>query len=254
MSASPLVSLRFGGEDHRAFLHRMFTHDLQQLPAGNFRFAALCNNKGRVIANGLFLEESQGLCMVLPACQVETVLETLKRYRLRDRVEMEPDPNHWVLHWQGDSGLAGEGVLKDLRLQPGEGEWVDAACQAGLALVVGEERERHVPQTLNMDLAEGIHFSKGCYPGQEVVARLHYLGKPKNRCLHFTADGPVTPGTPLFRSGQPTETVGTCILAGKQGHLLCTVKTALLQNGLADGLVAGEPGTALRPGGLPYAL
>ncbi len=257
MRDAPLISLVFSGKDHRPFLHRMFTHDFQQLPEDHFRFAALCTHKGRVIANGLFLAEGEQTRMVLPREQATIVQETLLRFRLRDQVEIHEDAQNWTLAWQGTDGVAGEGVLEPLKLLPaGEaaGDWMDAACQAGLAMITAQDREQHVPQTLNMDLAEGIHFNKGCYPGQEVVARLHYLGKPKNRSMHFTSTGPVDIGQEVFAKDKPTEVLGTCILAGKSGHLLCTVKTHCLQGSQEAALAAGPGHHPLHMAGLPYEL
>ncbi len=256
MADTTLQSLLFTGEDHLAFLHRMFTHDLQALPEQAFRFAALCNHKGRVIANGLFLRQPEGTRMILPSGQQEAVMETLLRFRLRDRVEMQAETRCWTLTWQTDEGLPGEGALSALRLSPADetAHWADAACQAGLALVLAEERERHVPQTLNMDRAEGIHFNKGCYPGQEVVARLHYLGKPKNRTVHLETARPVSVGTAIAPAAHPTESTGSCILAGRNGHVLCTVKTAALSTDGAAFVTCEPEAVALTLAPLPYEL
>ncbi len=258
MNISPLTSLVFDGKDHRAFLNRMFTHELLNLPEDHFRFAALCTHKGRVIANGLFLAQGEQTHLILPACQRAIVHETLLRFRLRDQVNIHDETRYWDLQWQGHEGLAaGEGRLQALRLlesPEATDTWADAACHAGLALISAHDREQHVPQTLNMDLAEGIHFSKGCYPGQEVVARLHYLGKPKNRTVHCIHATELPVGTEIFQPGKPTKSGGTCILAAKSGHLLCTIKTEWLQGNELSSLAAGPDQQPLSLAELPYSI
>ena len=257
MNPTALTTLVFDGKDHRAFLNRMFTHELLNPPEDCFRFAALCTPKGRVIANGLFLNNGEKTRMVLPACQRDMVRETLLKFRLRDQVNITDEAQHWTLAWNTPAGLAGEGVLEALKLQAineGSDDWMEAACQAGLAMITAEDREKHVPQTLNMDLAEGIHFSKGCYPGQEVVARLHYLGKPKNRTVHAIHATQLPVGSEIFHPDKPTKSGGTCILAAESGHLLCTIKTEWLQDTTLKTLAAGPDQQPLSLAELPYSI
>src|SRR5690606_610222 len=70
-------------------------------------------------------------------------------------------------------------------------DWLD--IQAGLPEVVNTTQEQFVPQMLNLDLLNGISFKKGCYTGQEIVARTHYLGKVKRRTYLATIDSPMPP-------------------------------------------------------------
>ncbi len=82
--------------------------------------------------------------------------------------------------------------------------WWWTQIQAGIPQIVAVTQEKFVPQMINLDAIGGVSFSKGCYPGQEIVARSHYLGKLKRRMAlaHIAADTPL-PGSDLFHDGQP---------------------------------------------------
>ena len=80
---------------------------------------------------------------------------------------------------------------------------------AGIPSLYPETIGQFVPQMLNLDVLGGISFSKGCYPGQEIIARTHYLGKLKRRMFAFrtqpSTDEPIIRGTPVFAPGYHTE-------------------------------------------------
>jgi folate-binding protein YgfZ len=78
-------------------------------------------------------------------------------------------------------------------------DWIRACIDSGIPEVFLSTSEKLVPQMLNLDIDEiGVNFSKGCYPGQEVVARLHYLGDAKRRLFAFTSDSEMEVGESLF--------------------------------------------------------
>ncbi|TAJ55701.1 MAG: folate-binding protein [Nevskiaceae bacterium] len=84
-----------------------------------------------------------------------------------------------------------------------------AELLAGVPVVRGGSVEEFVPQTADLDLAGGISFSKGCYPGQEIVARVHYLGRLKQRLHLAVCAQPGLPGQPVVRVGAESGTAGT---------------------------------------------
>jgi folate-binding protein YgfZ len=78
-------------------------------------------------------------------------------------------------------------------------DWDMACIDSTLPEIYQLTSEKLVPQMLNLDIDEmGVNFSKGCYPGQEVVARLHYLGSAKRRLFAFEADSEINIGDPLY--------------------------------------------------------
>jgi tRNA-modifying protein YgfZ len=97
--------------------------------------------------------------------------------------------------------------------------------QLGIAYVSQPTVEMFIPQAINFDLVGGVSFSKGCYPGQEIVARSHYLGKVKRRVFQATATGSVTvtAGQDVWLAGkenEPAGAVATAVNFNGQQYLL----------------------------------
>lgn len=138
-------------------------------------------------------------------------------------------------------------------------DWDAVEVAAGRPWVESETREAFVPQMLNLDLTGGISFKKGCYPGQEIVARTQYLGKVKRRMLRFAVDGvaaSVAAGTSVFAAADADQALGQVVLAAP-GDAGSQQLLAVLQMDLAAGAdlrLAEASGPALHPLPLPYPL
>ena len=121
--------------------------------------------------------------------------------------------------------------------------WLD--IRAGIPWVVDATREAFVPQMANFDKIGGVSFHKGCYPGQEVVARTQYLGKVKRHLYRFHADGPITPGMPVFPAETPEQPCGMVANAAPSpagGHDGLAV---MLEGPLASGGTIRQDGRSL---------
>ncbi|MDE2343965.1 MAG: folate-binding protein YgfZ [Betaproteobacteria bacterium] len=133
-------------------------------------------------------------------------------------------------------------------------DWIFAAVQDGVAEIRSATQDEWVPQMLNWDLIGGISFKKGCYTGQEIVARTHYLGKIKRRLMRFRAEVRAEIGQPLY-GPDPAAPAGKVALAASTGEgteLLAVVHLEALAGGP---LHLGEPGgTVLEPLPLPYPI
>ena len=129
--------------------------------------------------------------------------------------------------------------------------WTLAELEAGVPVVHPGSRERFVPQTANLDLAGGISFDKGCYPGQEIVARVHYLGRLKQRLHLADCDQPGAPGQPVLAADGDGQAVGEVMdsapRADGTGHRLALVLPLerpagqALRLGSADGPAITHP-------------
>ena len=153
-----------------------------------------------------------------------------------------------------DAQLAQAAALAP-RLARGDAEhWRSADLAAGLPWVGAATQDLFIPQTLNLDLLGGVNFTKGCYPGQEVVARSHYRGTVKRRTaygrLQGTADAPA-PGTDIYDATHPQEPCGRVIDATRDGVLFEVALTALASGELR---VAAPDGPHIAVAPLPYAL
>lgn len=120
--------------------------------------------------------------------------------------------------------------------------WERAAIEDRLPEVSGETVEHYVPQWINLDELEAFSLKKGCYPGQEVIARMHYLGKPNRRLFagHVLGLAPPAPGTPVVNDNDQTagEVVRSAPLPDDSGSLvLSVIKLKHLHDSLrVDGL------------------
>lgn len=141
---------------------------------------------------------------------------------------------------------------------------VGAACwdwlniRAGIPVILPQTQEQFVPQMANLDLIGGINFKKGCYPGQEIVARMHYLGKLKRRMYlaHLASDTPPQPGDELFSAdmgGQASGMIANSAAAPGGGYdVLAVVQTASRDTDTLH--LSSLQGPALTIGAQPYPL
>lgn len=134
--------------------------------------------------------------------------------------------------------------------------WLLAQVRAGIGQVFGATRELFIPQMINLQAVGGVSFKKGCYSGQEIVARMQYLGKLKRRLYHLALDGSKipAPGIELFSPVHRTS-VGEVVLAApaENGVELLAV---LQEDAVEDGRITlGDfEGAPLRLLALPYEL
>lgn len=134
----------------------------------------------------------------------------------------------------------------------GAATWRLGDVAAGIPRIVDATRERFVPQMVNLQLVDGLSFRKGCYPGQEIVARMQYLGKLKRHMRRFRVDDPgaaIAPGTAVT-AGDDADggTVVDAVATPEGVELLAVVRIE------ADPDTLSVAGAALEPRPLPYAL
>lgn len=141
----------------------------------------------------------------------------------------------------------------------GAGVWSWLDIMAGVPVVLPGTVEEFVPQMANLELVNGVSFSKGCYPGQEIVARMHYLGRLKQRmfCLHLDdADTLPQPGTSIFSPDLPGQGTGTVVDAAWSPRggvdLLAVVHLSSAQHGELHLQDPSGARLVLQP--LPYPL
>ena len=129
-------------------------------------------------------------------------------------------------------------------------DWALAEVLAGTPQVTAETSDHFVPQTINLDTAGGVSFTKGCYPGQEIVARVHYLGRVKQRLHLAHCAAGALPSTSIFQTDGGGQPVGELMAAAPAGHQSFMLSMALhldhsastaLRLGGPDGPVIGLP-------------
>lgn len=205
--------LRFSGADALSFLQGQISNDTQRLTENKPLFAAYSTAQGRVLALIYLLPHSSGVAAILPREILQPTLERMRKFVLRAKVRIEDAGDSLVVAGQFGGnpdgaagyverdGIGAASVGHDLNRQwmiaPSTGvaaadaattreveiAWRLADIRAGLPQVYAATSEAFVAQMLNLDLLDGISFSKGCYTGQEIIARTQHLGRIKRR-LH----------------------------------------------------------------------
>ena len=134
--------------------------------------------------------------------------------------------------------------------------WLLGQVRAGIGQVMAQTRELFIPQMLNLQAVGGVSFKKGCYTGQEIVARMQYLGKIKRRLYRLALDASVLPepGTPLFAPSHASS-IGEVVIAARSAtgmELLAVLQAEAAEAG--DIHLATLEGPALHLLDLPYSL
>jgi folate-binding protein YgfZ len=134
--------------------------------------------------------------------------------------------------------------------------WRWFGIRAGIPMIGAATKDMFVPQTANWDVLDGVSFHKGCYTGQEIIARTHYLGRLKERMQLFHADAPPPPpGAKVFGAMFGDQACGAVVEAAPSpdggSDLLAVVQLSALDGGL---YVGAPDGPMLAPLALPYAL
>lgn len=164
INLTDLSALSVTGEDAATLLQGQITCDVNEMSENRGQFGAFCNTKGRVIATFVMAKIQDGFLLVLPKKMLTTVNELLERYKLRSKVEF------FVL-----DDLPIENFLKSTTLRT---PWI-----------LPETSEQFMPHALKLEMIRGaISLTKGCYTGQEVIVRTHYLGEIKRQLTLAVCD------------------------------------------------------------------
>jgi tRNA-modifying protein YgfZ len=205
--------LSVSGDDAREFLHAQLTNDVRNLPAERAALAGWCSAKGRLLASFLVIPAPQGFLLQL-ARLAAPVAKRLGMFVLRAKVKVADESDAWTqlglwgedlpvrdVAWDGEVGTVRVAERRFLRLSrnrdeakttAGEDDWILQEIRAGRPF---------------------ISFQKGCYPGQEIVARAQYRGEVKRRMVRLQAP----PGSNL-RPGEAYD--GGVVVDSARGELL----------------------------------
>jgi folate-binding protein YgfZ len=200
MTMTTYSSIRARGDDAFDFLQGQLTNDLQRLDGSTPILSAWCNPKGRVICLFRVREADDGFDLALPESLAQTVLDRLTMFRFRAKVDLST----------GDAEPAHFGIGEPVE------EWLLANLRNGIPEIFAATSEAFTPHMLNLDLLDAISLDKGCYTGQEIVARTHYRGATKRRMLRFESSAPVGIGNEIFagerKVGDVVNAIGTDVL------------------------------------------
>ena len=222
--------IKISGEDSETFLQSQFSNDITNIKDKQIQINAYCQHQGKIIAIlWVFKKKDDYFLSVLTELKA-LVLSKLNMYKLMSRVQID-DYSNLVYQF----GLIKENQEKSIRINESlsilitselipsvESNliWELACIENILPEVHLKMSEKITPQLVNLDIDElGVSFTKGCYPGQEVVARMHYLGEPKRRLFRFTSDCDVAIGDTLeVKGSQSLKSSGQVIQIAKKDN------------------------------------
>jgi len=200
--------LKISGEDSEVFLQSQFSNDVNQIKDNEVQINAYCQHQGKMIALIWVFKKNKNYFLSFPSELKLLVLSKLNMFKLMAQVEIE-DFSEKVYQYglikevndnsfkiaKNLSVLTTRKLLTDTK---DNSQWEQACVKENLPEIYLNMSEKHIPQALNLDIDQmGVSFSKGCYPGQEVIARMHYLGTPKRRLFRFTSNFKVSIGDTL---------------------------------------------------------
>jgi folate-binding protein YgfZ len=292
--------IRAKGDDAGAFLNGQLTQEALKLDVGEARLAGYCSPKGRLLASFVMWRSAPDeILLACSADLLAATLKRLSMFVMRARCKLT-DASAEIALWgvalpgllhddaahpvpaapYATSGVAGgtairladaAGATRLLWAAPADATppwaptssadvWNWLEVQSGVPRIVAGTVEAFVPQMINLELVGGVNFQKGCYPGQEIVARSQYRGTLKRRMVLAEGAAAGAAGTEVFADADPGQPAGQVVLSASLPHpeggarhaVLIEVKKALTDGGELHLGAADGPVVRLRD--LPYEI
>jgi folate-binding protein YgfZ len=207
-------ALKISGPDAERFLQGQLTCNMSDITTSTAFHGACCTAKGRIVANFNISYDGENYWLVLPSNSADVLEKYLQKYKVFFKASIENCQQSHLILGQWNTSIAGTAVhsegLHQLTLSANRSfliikdnsepevllsptlNWRLADIQEGIYYVEGDHLEQWIPQHINWHHVGGISFSKGCYTGQEIIARLQYLGKAKKALYHYQGTGEIT--------------------------------------------------------------
>jgi folate-binding protein YgfZ len=256
--------LEIAGKEASYFLHGQLSSDVTSLGVNEMQISSWCNIKGRVVASFLLYRQTQGFLVLIEKEMTEHFSKRLQMFIMRADVSIKNLSDDMVrigirgetLHEQYIQAKSSNESLIAMPLPDersrsiilvqakhapalweslaihalaiGSESWSLYDIQAGLAWIGRTGAEEFLPQSLNLDLTGALSFDKGCYPGQEIIARMHFRGKLKQRLYIASASikTPPAASTKLYTENV-TQHIGLVVNSYMQSSELCLMLLVL---------------------------
>lgn len=231
-----LRAIQVTGPDAIAFMQSQLTVDVESISESRLYPAAWCSPDGRVDAAMLISVKDGSVDLVLPEALVATTMKRARMFSigrkivLDENLDVRPggpkvigeqrelplalDPDRSLLLGAGNTAVEnGSKPLSD--------QWLRADIQCRMPWILPETARRYLPQMLGMESLGGLSYRKGCFPGQEVIARVHYRGRVARRIARFRlrAASPPAPGREFEHAGKPAQVLYSVPESGEPGAL-----------------------------------
>jgi folate-binding protein YgfZ len=285
--------IRVEGLDAAKFLQAQLTQDFEQLDDNQAKLAAFCTAKGRMLVSFIGFKRSSSEILLI--CSRDLLVPTLKRlamFVLRAKVKLNDASDDFLLAglvgksveklasgplpvWSKRTigsatliqlypadglaralwvGKAGTPLPQGTALSLADWQWTDV--RSVVATVSAPVSELFVPQMLNYESLGGVNFKKGCYPGQEIVARSQFRGTIKRRAYLAHCTQEIAIASEVFDSADPTQPCGVVVqvASSPQGGFDAIVSTQTSSAASGNLRVGAPDGPTLEVLPLPYSL
>jgi folate-binding protein YgfZ len=285
--------IKIEGEDAAKFIHGQLTQDFSLLGLDQARLAAFCSSKGRMQAS--FIGFKRSASEILLICSRDILAPTLKRltmFVMRAKARLSDASDQYALYGLAGNAtkIIADGaysawakadfddvnvvalypagiVPRQLWIGPADvpppvgqslelATWLWGDIHSAVPMITAPVVEAFVPQMLNYESVGGVNFKKGCYPGQEVVARSQFRGTLKRRAFLVHAEARMAAGDEIFGpedDGQPVATVVQAAAAPQGGFdAIISAQLSAVSQGALHLAGAGRPALHILP--LPYPL
>ena len=204
--------LKITGSDSKSFLQAQLSNDIEKLDNSSIQLNAYCQHQGKILALFWVMRCKDGFLLSFPLDLIEFIKPRLHMFVIMSDVTIddvtseycqigtidETTENAYIINERLSLIISNIDKITTYNIASLD-NWKKACIDSDLPEVSLITSEKLVPQMLNLDIDEvGVNFSKGCYPGQEVVARLHYLGSAKRRMFSFESDSEMQAGDSLY--------------------------------------------------------
>lgn len=245
------------GQDRLSFLNGQFTQDMSQFEHGGSGFSAYCNPKGRVIALFYVLSDGVKVYLIVEKSLKDKVLQRLRMFVLRADVKLEdvsesmgvlgivttePARSKYVIPvpasaQRGILVYEKQETVSSVLNAAGHSRWEQMSPDQwnlqdiveGQPIVNQNTSEQFVAQALNLDALNAISFTKGCYVGQEIVARMHYLGKKRQQMMYAVLENDDLQSGDALRTPEGEKVAEVVSISKQQGKVEVQLSTQELE-------------------------
>ncbi|HKL54063.1 MAG TPA: hypothetical protein VJ902_08895 [Wenzhouxiangellaceae bacterium] len=232
-----LRAIEVTGPDAIAFMQSQLTIDVAAIADSRLHPAAWCSPDGRADAVLLIGVDGDRVWLVLPEALVAPTLKRARMFSIGRKVALERD----VAAYPAVAPPSQEQQALELALDPdrslllgkpgddaGNGaeglsdQWLQADIECAMAWILPATAGAYLPQMLGLDALGGLSYKKGCFPGQEVIARVHYRGRVTRRTARFrlAADSPPPPGREFKLAEKPAQVLYAVAEPGQPGSAI----------------------------------